>query len=206
MPHSIDERQYHIEAVFDDDDAISRLGERAQCSHQHCSAVFVEIGEGFIQNDDLLPHCKRRSRDEALFLPARKSAALPAFIKFQKVAYNIYLLLYLVGREREVFAAEGDLVLDHFLYDLLVGVLQDDAHLSADVAELFALDVLARDLDFSRKFAVIDVGDDAADNIHERTFPFARVPGKERYFTRYLRVIGVFEDLCVSVVGKTHLS
>ena len=76
------------------------------------------------------------------------------------------MLLYLFGRESEVFAAESDFVLYDLLNDLLVGILQDNAHFAADIAELFALDVLARYLDFSRKFAVIDIGDDARNDIH----------------------------------------
>ena len=114
--------------------------------------------------------------------------------------------MYLVGREGEVFAAEGDLVLHYLLNDLLVGVLQYDAHFAADVAELFALDVFARDLHFARKFAAVDVGDDAADNVHERALPLARMPGKEGDFAVLCGKIGVFEDLCLSVVGKAHLS
>ena len=82
MPYGIDKGQHHIEAVLYDDHAIPRLRERTQRSHQHCRAVFIEIGEWFIKNNYFLPHCKRACRDEPLFLPARKGAALPTFIEF----------------------------------------------------------------------------------------------------------------------------
>ena len=113
--------------------------------------------------------------------------------------------MYLFWGKCEVFTAESDLVLDYFLNNLLVGVLQDDAHFAADIAELFALYVLACNFDFSRKFAVVDVGNDAADYIHERALPFARMPGKERHFTIFCGKVGVFEYLRFSVVGKIHL-
>ena len=103
--------------------------------------------------------------------------------------------MYLFGRKCEVFTAESDLVLYYLLNDLLVGVLQDNANLAADIAKLFALDVLARDLDFARKLTVVDVWDDAADNIHKRALPLARMPGKERHFAVLCGKVGVFEDL-----------
>ena len=123
VPDRIDKRQNHVEPVFYDDHAITRLRERAQRSHQHCRTVFIEIGERLVEDDDLLPHSERACRNQPLFLPAGQRAASPLRVQLHKAADDFDLLLYLFRRKREIFAAESDFILYYLLNDLLVGVL-----------------------------------------------------------------------------------
>ena len=205
MPDGVDEGQHHVEAVLDDEDAVARLGERAQRAHQKFSAVFVEVGERFVEDDDALPHRERRGGDQPLLLPAREGAALPLRVQLHEIADDLDLFLYLFGREGEIFAAEGDLVLYDLLDDLLVCILQHDAHLAADLAQFFALDALSRDVHFARKRAADDARDDARDDVHQRALALSRVAGEEGHLAVRGGKVEVFEYFRLSVVRKADL-
>ena len=204
VPNFIDIRQHHVESVFDDDHAIPRMRKRAKRAHQHRRAVLVEVGERLVENDDLLPHRERARGDQSLFLPSRKRAAPPTLVQLHQPADDVDLPLHPVLRIREIFAPERDLVLDDLLHDLLVGVLQHQPDFAANVAEFFALDVLAGDPHFARQFAVIAVGDDAADDVHQRALALARMSRQQRHLAVFRDKVRPFEYLCLAVVRKVY--